>query len=472
MSGNDPQVGDNDGGQTTPPRRGGCLERVGRGSFGTRLCLIALLCALAQIPLWLVGGLVQERMAGREQATADVERGWGGARTFYLPYLDIPVTVFETARDGKRRASPRHFGLVAERAELDLHMEPELRRRGLFDIVLYRSGFDLNGGFAVPGAAEIAHAFGVPVGDIVVDWAGARLVLDVAAPQSLEGDVMVAQGERTQVMTVERDPSGLSGPGGTVRLVAPVAVQPGALARLTLAMVARGSQDIMIVPGARQIEVAMSSPWASPSFLGARLPVQRDVTPAGFQARWSQAGSNLAVAAWSVLSSPTATAAARDAAFGLRLLEPVDTYRMVERAVKYGMLFVVTTFFVYVMFEATGGVAVHIVHYGLVALALCLFYLLLLSLAEVWGFGQAYLASCIAVLAQTGLFTRAIAGGWRRMATFVAVLGAAYAWLYVLLDMQDFALLGGSLGLFILLSVAMYVLRRLGAPGASPASAQ
>ena len=119
---------------------------------------------------------------------------------------------------------------------------------------------------------------------------------------------------------------------------------------------------------------------------------------------------------------------------------------MVERAVKYGMLFVVTTFFVYVMFEATGGVAVHIVHYGLVALALCLFYLLLLSLAEVWGFGPAYLASCIAVLAQTGLFTRAIAGAWRRMATFVAVLGAAYAWLYVLLDMQDFALLGGSLG--------------------------
>ena len=133
------------------------------------------------------------------------------------------------------------------------------------------------------------------------------------------------------------------------------------------------------------------------------------------------------------------------------------------------MLFVVTTFFVYVMFEATGGVAVHIVHYGLVALALCLFYLLLLSLAEIWGFGPAYLASALAVLAQTGLFTRAIAGGWRRMATFVAVLGATYGWLYVLLDMQDFALLGGSLGLFVLLSVAMYVLRRLGGSGSSMA---
>jgi len=469
MNGIDP--GPDDVAGRVPPRgrHEGYLERIGRGGFATRLVLIAVLCGLAQIPLWSVADLVQERMAGREQAVGEVERGWGGSRQFYLPYLDLPVTVTSTAHDSSRVPGRRHFGLIAERAELDLHMEPELRRRGLFDVVLYRSGFDFKGGYAVPTAAEVAEAFGVAVGDIVIDWQGAQLVLDVAAPQSLEGDVTITQGTDARVMTLEPSHTGLNGPRDTARLVAPVDVQPGMLARFSLAMVARGSHDTMIVPGAGQIEVALSSPWASPSFLGARLPVQRDVTDAGFQARWSQAGSNLAVPAWSIVGSPSSAAAARDAEFGLRLLQPVDTYRMVERAVKYGMLFVVTTFFVYVMFEATGGVAVHIVHYGLVALALCLFYLLLLSLAEVWGFGPAYLASCIAVLAQTGLFTRAIAGGWRRMMAFVGVLGAAYGWLYVLLDMQDFALLGGALGLFVLLSVAMYVLRRLGSPGLAPA---
>lgn len=265
-------------------------------------------------------------------------------------------------------------------------------------------------------------------------------------------------------MNLDAVGGGLRAPAATARLVTPVEVRPGTLLRFGLTMTARGSGQTMIVPGAGQIDVDMSSPWASPSFVGARLPVQREVGEHGFDARWSQSGGILAVAPWSTGSLPVAVSAARDAAFGVRLLTPVDTYRMVERAMKYGMLFVVTTFFVYVMFEATGGVAVHIVHYGLVALALCLFYLLLLSLAEIWGFGVAYLASCLAVLVQTGLFTRAIAGGWRRMVTFVAVLGACYGWLYVLLDMQDFALLGGALGLFALLSVAMYVLRRLGRP--------
>ena len=442
----------------------GPLKRFAGGGLALRLGLIALLCILAQLPLWSVEGLVQERMAGRADAVAEVERGWGGSRFFYLPYLELPVRIATTAADGTRQFSTRYFGLLAERADIELHMEPELRRRGLFDVVLYRSGLDLDGGFAVPDTATIAAAFDAAPADIAVAWQEARLVLDVDAPQALEGEVLFSQDEATQAMVPLREMNGLSGPRGSIRLTAPMAVHPGTLARISLAMVARGSHDTMIVPGAGQVEVAMSSPWASPSFLGARLPVQRDVAADGFQARWNQGGGILALAPWSVEASPSSVLAARDAAFGVRLIQPVDTYRMVERAVKYGMLFVVTTFFVYVMFEVTGGVAVHIVHYGLVGLALCLFYLLLLSLAEIWGFAMAYLASVLAVLAQTGLFTRAIAGGWRRMATFVAVLGGCYAWLYVLLDMQDLALLGGALGLFVLLSVAMYVLRRLGGP--------
>ena len=450
----------------TADGQGGTAKRFARSGLALRLGLIALLCALAQVPLWSVEDLVRERMAGREQAVGEVERGWGGSRLFYLPYLELPVRLTTTTQDGTRQSTMRYFGLIAERVDIALHMEPELRRRGLFDVVLYRSGLDLDGGFAVPDTATIAEAFGVAASDIAVAWQDARLVLDVDAPQALEGDVLISQGEATRAMMPQRERSGLSGPRDSVRLTAPVAVRPGSLARFSLAMVARGSHDTMIVPGAGQVEVAMSSPWASPSFLGARLPLQRDVGDDGFQARWSQGGGILALAPWSVEASPSTALAARDAAFGARLIQPVDTYRMVERAVKYGMLFVVTTFFVYFMFEVTGGVAVHVVHYGLVALALCLFYLLLLSLAEVWGFGPAYLASGLAVLAQTGLFTRAVAGGWRRTATFVAVLGGCYAWLYVLLDMQDFALLGGALGLFVLLSVAMYVLRRLGGQAA------
>lgn len=442
---------------------GASLKRAVGGGLAMRLGLIGLLCALAQVPLWSVEDLVRERTSGRNEAVAEVVRGWGGSRFFNLPYLELPVRVTQDV-GGTPQSVWRYFGLVAERADITLDLDPELRRRGLFDVVVHRSVFDFGGDFAVPDTAAIAAAFGAAASDIVVDWQHARLVLDIEAPQALEGEVLVTQGETTQAMAPQQEQSGLTGPGSALRLTAPVIVRPGHPARVSLALAARGSGNTMIVPGAMQTDVLMTSSWPSPSFLGARLPVQRDVGDDGFGARWSQAGSLLGLAPWSITTAPGTTQAARSAAFGVRLIEPVDTYRMVERAVKYGMLFVVTTFFVYVMFEVTGGVAVHIVHYGLVGLALCLFYLLLLSLAEVWGFAAAYLASVLAVLAQTGLFTRAVAGGWKRMATFVAVLGGCYAWLYVLLDMQELALLGGALGLFVLLSVAMYVLRRLGGP--------
>lgn len=446
-----------------PAERGPGLPEAFRGGFTWRLALIALLCLAAQIPLWSVSDLVAERMGSREHAIAEVEAGWGGARRILLPYLEIPVDVIETRGDGTERRTAMYIGLVADHAGLDLRLEPEVRRRGLFDVVLYRTGVTIDGSFRVPDAAEIAGL--MARSRVVPRYDEARLVLDMDAAHALEGEVRLDLGDGQAVMAVDQGRIGLEAPAGTIRLVAPVDAQPGRTLRPAIAFVARGSDDLRVVPAATSLDVVARAPWPTPSFLGSRLPVYRDVGEQGFSARWTLSGGNLGVRRASTSSSPAVSDAATDATFGLRLLQPVDTYRMVERAVKYGLLFVVTTFLVYVMFEATGGVAVHIVHYGLVALALCLFYLLLLSLAEIWGFGPAYLVSAGAVLLQTGLFTRAIAGGWRRMATFVAVLGAAYAWLYVLLDLQDMALLGGALGLFVLLSVAMYVLRGLGRGG-------
>jgi inner membrane protein len=149
------------------------------------------------------------------------------------------------------------------------------------------------------------------------------------------------------------------------------------------------------------------------------------------------------------------------AVFGVRLLSPVDAYRTTERAVKYQLLFVGLTFVVIFLFELVGGLRVHPVQYLLVGLALCLFYLLLLSLAEHVGFLVAYATASSAVVVLVSCYARAVLGSRGRGGWIGGLVTALYLYLYVLLQIQDYALLVGSIGFFLALAVVMFVTRRV-----------
>jgi inner membrane protein len=225
-----------------------------------------------------------------------------------------------------------------------------------------------------------------------------------------------------------------------------------------------GSEGIYFAPFGVQNDAALKSNWPDPAFRGAFLPAERSVRPDGFDGKWkvsyygrdypqswtSRTGNDR----FSILS-------VTNSRFGVQLLSILDAYRYVERSIKYRVLFLVLVFTTFFLFEVTARQKIHPFQYLMVGAALCLFYLLLLSISEFIGFSWAYL---VAAVAATGLITwycRFFLGGGARTLMISAGLAGVYTFLYITLRQQDYALLMGAIALFIVLAIVMYVTRKV-----------
>jgi inner membrane protein len=225
-----------------------------------------------------------------------------------------------------------------------------------------------------------------------------------------------------------------------------------------------GSGTLAFAPLAVQTSVRLKSPWADPSFTGAFLPTEREVTPAGFSALWKipYYGRDYSQQ-WTCLAEQATidTDKIEHSCFGVDLVTPVDSYRSVERATKHGALFITLLFTAFFLFEVLASLRLHTLHYLLVGAALCLFYLGLLSLSEFIAFGAAYLAAATASTLLIGLYCRSILRSGTRSLLITAALTGIYGFLYFVLQMQDYALLAGTAALFTVLAVVMYATRKV-----------
>ena len=214
------------------------------------------------------------------------------------------------------------------------------------------------------------------------------------------------------------------------------------------------------MPFGRETSVSLRSNWPHPSFQGNWLPAKRAVTDHGFEASWSIPflGRNYPQA-WNDGTSMSETVAASK--FGLDLITPVDEYRMAERSTKYAGLFILLTFATIWLIEVLARLRVHPIQYLLVGAAMCLFFLLELALSEHLGFAPAYAVASVAVVGLIASYSLAALHSPRRAGVVGGLVAALYAYLYVLLKNEDYALLIGSVGLFLMLAAVMYLTRRI-----------
>lgn len=218
------------------------------------------------------------------------------------------------------------------------------------------------------------------------------------------------------------------------------------------------------LPLGRQTSVNLTSKWGDPSFIGSYLPKSHQITDAHFDANWevSYFARNYPQA-WHEDQSNRNTNQLEQSRFGVSLITPVDFYQQTERSTKYGILFLALTFLVFFLFETLSKSRIHIVQYVLVGLALCLFYLLLLSLSELYGFFPAYLMASVPTVLLISLYTYAISTERKLFLSGLMgfMLVALYTYLYALLQLEDYALLFGTIGLFIVLAAFMYITRNI-----------
>jgi inner membrane protein len=427
-----------------------------RTSALARLAVMGVLMFLLMFPLLLVYSLVSERAHTRAVAAHEIAGFHGGAQTLGGPVLTIPYRTVWTDNEGKLREAVHRAHFLPEELTVEGVLEPAIRERGIFEVVVFRAVLRVTGRFPVPDLSQLRPVPEEPL------WSDASLSVGVSDPKGIARRMTVNLDGAEEVFTPGAPDVDLFAAGVQAR-VRGLTPDRRPLA-FEIAVELNGTGELGFLPGGNETTVRLTSTWPHPGFIGGPLPESRDVSGAGFTAAWNVPYFGRGYpASWTSASGnrEQLRAQASASAFGVSLVQPIDIYRQAERAVKYAALFIVMTFVIFFLWEVMGGALLHPVQYLLVGFALCVFYLLLLSLAEHAGFDAAY---AIAACSTIGL----IAGYWGLVLRSLrpglglgAALTALYGFLYMLLRLEDYALLAGSVGLFATLALLMYVTRRV-----------
>jgi len=421
-----------------------------------RLAFLALLVVLLQIPIIAISLLVSERQGRRDGAVTEVSGKWGRAQALTGPVLVVPYRIPAVIEElqGGSRVRPERIArayLLPERLAATGKLTPETRRRGIFAIPVYDLELALSGTFAPPDYA----ALGIDPAMIVRD--GAYLAVGISDVRAVQQQVDLAWGDgKASFLPGAGDLRGA--PSG---LHAPVALPAGdGPIAFSFPLRLHGTIGFTMTPSAKQTDVRLASPWPSPSFQGDWLPARHSVGKDGFTAEWSipYLGRNVAQQWTSDADQGEKLAGAR---FGVDLLQTVDAYRMTARSVSYATLFLVMTLLAVWLAEVLAGIMVHPIQSLLLCTALCVFYLLELSLAEHVGFVPAYLAAATAITLMIGAYGSVALRSVRRGIGLGVGIAVLYGFLYVVLVAEDYALLLGSIGLFVLLAAVMIATRRV-----------
>ncbi|MDF0486926.1 cell envelope integrity protein CreD [Sphingomonas sp. H39-1-10] len=425
------------------------------------LLLAMLIAAMLAVPLFAVYLLVYDRQAQSRTARDSIAEGWGGAQVIAGPVLAIPYVAQtqETVNEGGKRvtrtASVRRTLLLAPAAEaIDSTLVPQVRRRSIYEMVVYEARNRGSARFSLP--ADLGR-YGVARAALALDHAELRFgVRDSGGLVGVPPTVTV-EGQR---LTLEPG-KGPRETGGSGFFAAVDASALGTQAlRVAYAYQVRGNGGIALAPQGGDTAWKVRSSWPSPSFQGDLLPGESRVSAKGFAATWRV--GNLALGRASVATdADQAGDAAPVMQARVDLVTPVNVYDQVNRAVKYGFLFIGFTFTAFLMFDLIGGARVSPIELGLIGAGLVLFFVMLLAFAEVTGFAVAYVVAATAIIGLLATYSAAVLGSRTRAGFIAALLAALYGVLYVLIGLEAYALLIGSLLLFAGLASVMYLTRAI-----------
>jgi inner membrane protein len=441
-------------------------------SPGGKLGIAMLIAALLTIPLFSIYLLNWDRQNQSNTASASIVEGWGGPQVVAGPVLVIPyqAQATETVEEGGKQVTKtstvwKELALSPDVAQLETRIDPNRRKRSIYEAVVYETRLTGKARFVMP--TDLARA-GIDAKALVFQRAELRFGLSDA--RGLFGPPPAVRVNRTALRL--QPGHGLGATGGSGFFAGFDATS------LTSAPITtdfdfrfRGNASLTLAPRGGDTEWKVMSPWPNPSFGGGFLPTTRNVTDKGFSATYRV--GNLALGQSLVDASdervqpgdnkrmytdPGGTTAAT---MSINLVQPVDLYSQVNRAAKYGFLFIGFTFLALLMFDVIGGVRVAGVEYLLVGGGLVLFFVLLLAFAEVIGFTPAYLVASAGIIGLITAYSAAVLNSWKRAGYIGGLLTALYAVLYILLSLEAYSLLIGSLMLFAALAGVMYVTRKL-----------
>lgn len=444
-------------------------------SPGAKFLMVLLMGFIITIPLFTVWLLNYDRQSQSETAQQSIVSGWGGKQVFAGPKMVLPyqAKVTESVEENGKTVTrsnivTRELFVAPELVKLNSQLNTETKKRAIYEVIVYDTAMTGSATFRLPDDLD---RYGVTRDQI--DFSRAELRFGLSDARGLAGDnKVVVNGE-----TLELQPGkglGETGNSGFFAFVNGEALATGAIeAEFNVRF--KGNQSVTIAPHAGQTEWTVQSEWPHPSFAGSFLPESRTIDDDGFKAKYVI--TNLALGT-SLISTEGAQQVqpmrAKDmtyydpaysnggtASATVDLIQPVDLYGQVDRATKYGFLIIGFTFVAFLLFDLIGGVKISSVQYILVGVALVLFFVLLLAFAEIVGFALAYVMASLATIGLITAYSASVLSSWRRASIVGGMLAALYGAIYILLSLEAYSLLIGSLLIFLALAGVMFVTRRL-----------
>ena len=434
------------------------MNRRIRNSVTLKLLSMGTLMLLLLIPASMIQELIHEREFTRQAVISEVSSKWGHAQTLAGPVLIVPYKIYRTTDDDRVAETTEYAYFLPETLRVEGKVTPEARYRGIYEVVVYTTRLSYAGHFAPPDFSDW------DINPEHILWDDAVLAVGISDLRGINETIKLHWNNTPFDVDPGVEARAVIDAGVSVKV--PVAATPPVSGRYEVAFEVNlnGSEALHVVPLGKETRVHLASSWTTPSFDGAFLPDARIVTEEGFTADWRVLHLNR--------NYPQQWRGAGvkldESAFGVSLLLPVDQYRKSMRAAKYAILVIAFTFLTFFLTEVRNRKErAHPFQYILVGLALCLFYALLVSLSEHVSFNAAYAAAGLATTGAVTAYARSIFK--TRLLSLVTgtVLLVLYGFVFVILQLQDYALLVGSAGLFAALALTMYLTRNIDwyAPG-------
>ena len=422
-----------------------------KNSVGLKLGTITILMLLLLIPASMIKSIISEREMLNQSVLNEVSQKWAGKQQINGPILTIPLIYEYEIEDGKIITKTKYLYLLPEQLAITGKIEPEKLKRGIYEVVVYKSILDFNGQFKLNtkidqnGLKEIKYdeAFlTVGISDlrgikdqITLNWGNQKL--DVQPGSKLND--MISSGISIDLPDVSN--------------------QINTNIDFSFKLNLQGSQNLSFIPLGSTTKVNLSSTWNSPSFNGNFLPDNREVSDEGFSADWKilQLNRNYPQT-WVDKNMRNEM---QYSALGVDLIMPLDDYQKSMRSSKYAVMTIALIFLVFFLVEILNGRKIHPFQYTLVGLALCLFYILLISISEHSNFNIAYLISAGITSLMILIYAKSVFKSRKFTGVLTATILGIYGFLFVTLQLADYALLMGSIGLALILGVTMYFTRNI-----------
>jgi inner membrane protein len=426
------------------------ISNLIKKSVTLKLITITILMLLLLIPASMVQSIIQEREQLNNQVSNEVSSKWAVQQQINGPILTIPI-LYEIEKEDETVTITKYWNILPESLQIDGDVFPEKLKRGIYEVVVYKSDLNVSGEFKITQEPEFLNLRSI-------QYDQAFLTIGISDLRGIKNQISLDWNGRNLPVKPGSRLTDLIYAGITID-IPNLEAQLGEKITFNFSMNLQGSKNLSFIPVGNSTNVSLKSPWTSPSFNGNFLPDSREVNNDGFTATWSVLQLNRNYPQSWVGSGHQQQM--QESSFGVDLIMNLDDYQKSHRSAKYAVMTIALTFLIFFLVEILNKRKIHPFQYALVGLALCLFYILLVSISEHSNFNFAYGISALGIVGMISLYSISVFKKLKLSLVLLATLVGIYGFLFVTLQLADYALLMGAVGLTLILALTMYFTRNI-----------